>query len=65
VLSNFIRKKIVLAKDKALFFFINRLLPSPVDVLGNIYQREKIKKGKLFDGFLYVEYYEEMTFGNI
>jgi hypothetical protein len=64
LLSNVIRQRIQLEQHQALFIFINKSIPSPMDIVGNIYQREERREGELFDGFLYVQYYEENTFGN-
>ena len=58
-LIKIIRDKIKLDKTKGLFFFIqNKLLP-PSSVIGEIYKDYGDE-----DGFLYIEFCEENTFGN-
>ena len=53
-----IRKRIKLSDEQALFIFINNIIPSSQKLIKEIYQTEKNK-----DGFLYVEYTSENTFG--
>ena len=53
-----IRKRIKLDSQKALFLFINNKLPATSELLSNVYKKEKDK-----DGFLYVSYAGENTFG--
>jgi GABA(A) receptor-associated protein len=53
-----IRKRIKLAPEKALFFFINGQIPTSSDLICNIYNTYKND-----DGFLYIHYAEENTFG--
>lgn len=54
-----IRKRIKLAPDKALFIFINNVLPPLTSLMMNIYDEMKNK-----DGFLYIYYNGESVFGN-
>lgn len=54
-----IRKRIKLAPEKALFIFINNVLPPLTSLIGNIYDEMKNK-----DGFLYIYYNGESVFGN-
>jgi GABA(A) receptor-associated protein len=53
-----IRRKIILPSEKALFLFINGVLPPTAKSLGEIYDEYKDS-----DGFLYVTYDGENTFG--
>lgn len=53
-----IRKRIKLPPEKALFIFINNKMMPTASLLNEIYQRNKDD-----DGFLYVEYSGENTFG--
>jgi GABA(A) receptor-associated protein len=53
-----IRKRIKLDSQKALFIFINGKLPITSELLKNVYEKEKDD-----DGFLYVGYAGENTFG--
>ena len=54
-----IRKRIKLAPEKALFIFINNILPPLSSLMINIYEEMKNN-----DGFLYIYYNGESTFGN-
>jgi|LauGreDrversion4_2_1035121.scaffolds.fasta_scaffold00184_26 GABA(A) receptor-associated protein len=54
-----IRKRIKLAPEIALYFFINGTIPPSSELLSNIYSNHVDK-----DGFLYVEYSGENTFGS-
>ena len=54
-----IRKRIKLDSTKALFVFINNTLPPTSSLVGQIYN-EKADE----DGFLYINYSSENTFGN-
>ncbi len=54
-----IRKRINLEPTKALFVFINNTLPPTSSMIGQIYE-EKADE----DGFLYINYSSENTFGN-
>ena len=53
-----IRKRIKLTPEKAIFIFINNTLPKATDTLGKLYKEQKNQ-----DGFLYVTYNGENTFG--
>ena len=53
-----IRKKIKLKPEKAIFIFVNNKLPSPNLLMSNIYKDHKDE-----DGFLYLTYSSENTFG--
>lgn len=53
-----IRKRIKLDSQKALFIFINNKLPVTSDLLKNVYEKDKDE-----DGFLYINYSGENTFG--
>jgi len=53
-----IRKRIKIPQDKALFLFINGFIPSSSQILGDIYPFHKDQ-----DGFLYITYSYENTFG--
>ena len=61
VLSQFIytvRKRIKLDAAKALFFFIDNTVPTNSAPIGELYNLHKDK-----DGFLYIVYNSENTFG--
>ena len=53
-----IRKRIKLDASKALFIFINNSLPATSELLDNLYEKNKDE-----DGFLYIFYSGENTFG--
>ena len=53
-----IRKRIKLDQTKALFIFINNTLPPTSSLISQIYDDKKDE-----DGFLYVTYSSENTFG--
>nr|6WY6_A Chain A, Autophagy-related protein 8 [Saccharomyces cerevisiae]6WY6_B Chain B, Autophagy-related protein 8 [Saccharomyces cerevisiae] len=53
-----IRKRIMLPPEKAIFIFVNDTLPPTAALMSAIYQEHKDK-----DGFLYVTYSGENTFG--
>ena len=53
-----IRKRIKLEPEKALFIFINNILPPTSHLISSVYKEYKDK-----DGFLYVTYSGENTFG--
>ncbi|CAB4025556.1 Gamma-aminobutyric acid receptor-associated -like 2 [Paramuricea clavata] len=53
-----IRKRIQLAPEKAMFLFVNKVLPTTSSTMGAIYEEHKDE-----DGFLYIAYSGENTFG--
>ena len=53
-----IRKRITMGSDKAIFLFINNTLPPTAALMNSIYQEQKSE-----DGFLYITYSGENTFG--
>lgn len=53
-----IRKRIKLDADRALFVFINHTIPPSAALLSDVYERNRDE-----DGFLYVTYSGEQTFG--
>jgi len=53
-----IRKRIKLTPEKAIFIFVNDILPSTAMLMSQIYEDYKDE-----DGFLYVTYSGENTFG--
>lgn len=53
-----IRKRIKIAPEKAIFVFINNVLPPTAALLSQIYDEHKDE-----DGFLYIVYSGENTFG--
>ncbi|KAE9331799.1 hypothetical protein PR003_g14834 [Phytophthora rubi] len=53
-----IRKRIKLSPEKAIFIFTNNVLPPTATLMWNIYKEQKDS-----DGFLYVTYSGENTFG--
>lgn len=57
-LQQIIRKRIKFPAEKALFMFINNRIYPITSVIGPLYEEHKNK-----DGFLYVTYCQESTFG--
>lgn len=57
-LINLIRKRIELKEYESLFIFVNNTLPSISSTIATVYEEEKSN-----DGFLYVTYNSESTFG--
>lgn len=53
-----IRKRIKLNPDQAIFIFVNNVLPPTSHVISTLYQEHKNE-----DGFLYISYTGESTFG--
>lgn len=53
-----IRKRIQLPPEKAMFLFVNKVLPATSATMGSIYEESKDE-----DGFLYIAYSGENTFG--
>jgi GABA(A) receptor-associated protein len=54
-----IRKRIKLSPDKSIYLFIDGSLQNTAATIGKIYEEHMDK-----DGFLYILYYGESTFGN-
>ena len=55
-----IRKRMKLEPEKAIFFFINETIPNTSLQLSQLYESHKNE-----DGFLYMKYSSENTFGSI
>lgn len=55
-----IRKRIKLAPEKAIFIFVDEVLPATAALMSAIYEEHKDD-----DGFLYVSYSGENTFGSM
>lgn len=55
-----VRKQIQIPPEKAIFLFINNLLPATSALMSALYETEKDK-----DGFLYIAIREESTFGSV
>lgn len=53
-----IRKRIKLSPEKAIFVFVNNVLPPTAALMSSIYDEHKDD-----DGFLYIAYSGENTFG--
>lgn len=53
-----IRKRISMPPEKALFLFVNKVVPTSAMTMGEIYQEHRDE-----DGFLYIQYSGENTFG--
>jgi len=53
-----IRKRVKLNSEKAIFVFVSNVLPSTAALMANVYKQHKDK-----DGFLYMTYSGENTFG--
>lgn len=54
-----IRKRIKLSAEKAIFIFVNNTLPPTAALMSAIYEEHKDE-----DGFLYVTFSGENTFGS-
>jgi len=54
-----IRKRIKLSPEKAIFIFVNNVLPPTAALVSAVYEEHKDE-----DGFLYITYSGENTFGN-
>ena len=55
-----IRKRINVESNEAIFLFINNILPPTASLMSHMYETHKDE-----DGFLYVTYNSENTFGTI
>nr|Q5QFG1.1 RecName: Full=Autophagy-related protein 8; AltName: Full=Autophagy-related ubiquitin-like modifier ATG8; Flags: Precursor [Ogataea angusta]AAU04437.1 autophagy-related protein 8 [Ogataea angusta] len=55
-----IRKRIQLPSEKAIFIFVNDILPPTASLMSTIYEQYKDE-----DGFLYILYSGENTFGQL
>ena len=55
-----IRKRIKLAPEKALFLFCSNSIPPNAALMSTVYEEQKDE-----DGFLYIQYSGESTFGSI
>jgi len=55
-----VRKRIKLSPEKAIFIFVNNTLPPTAALISAIYEEHKDE-----DGFLYVTYSGENTFGEL
>lgn len=53
-----IRKRILLPSEKAIFLFVDKTVPQSSLTMGQLYEKEQDE-----DGFLYVAYSGENTFG--
>ncbi|KAI8923278.1 autophagy protein Atg8 ubiquitin like protein [Entophlyctis helioformis] len=53
-----IRKRIKISSEKAIFIFVNNVLPPASSLLSEVYAQHKDE-----DGFLYIVYSSENTFG--
>ena len=53
-----IRKRISIQPDKALFIYVDNILPSTSELIGNVYNNHVAE-----DGLLYITYAGESTFG--
>ena len=53
-----IRNRLRIRPEVALFFFVDGYIPSSMNVIGELYEQSKQP-----DGFLYMEYSKENTFG--
>ncbi|KAI9127794.1 hypothetical protein K1719_000787 [Acacia pycnantha] len=54
-----IRRRIKISSEKAIFVFVNSTLPSTASLMSAIYEKHKDE-----DGFLYLTYSGENTFGS-
>ena len=55
-----IRKRMSLPPEKAIFIYVNKLIPSPTSSMYDLYTSEKDR-----DNFLYMSYAAENTFGTV
>jgi len=55
-----IRKRIQLPPEKAIFLFVGKVLPQSSAAMGQVYEEHKDE-----DGFLYIAYSGENTFGDL
>lgn len=55
-----IRKRITITPEKAMFIFVNNILPTTSDLMGSLYNQHK----DAADNLLYVAYSSENTFGS-
>jgi hypothetical protein len=55
-----IRKRIKLSPDKGIYIFINNTIPPTAFLISSLYEQHKDE-----DGFLYVTYSGESTFGSV
>jgi|GEM_PF-1250603 len=55
-----IRKRIKVKPEKAIYIFINNVLPPTAALMSSIYENQKDQ-----DGFLYITYSGENTFGGV
>jgi GABA(A) receptor-associated protein len=55
-----IRKRIKLAPEKALFLFCSNSIPPNASLMSTVYEEQKDE-----DGFLYIQYSGESTFGGL
>lgn len=53
-----IRKRIKLPQEMSIIFFINNSIPAMTTLVSEVYKEHKYK-----DGFLYIQYAQENTFG--
>ncbi|CAF2172601.1 hypothetical protein F2Q70_00044055 [Brassica cretica] len=53
-----IRKRIKLSAEKAIFIFVDNVLPPTGEIMSSVYEEKKDQ-----DGFLYITYSGENTFG--
>lgn len=53
-----VRKRIELAEEQSILFFVNNSIPMMTSLVSEIYKQHKHK-----DGFLYIKYAQENTFG--
>eukprot|EP00163_Fabomonas_tropica_P010225 TRINITY_DN2030_c0_g2_i1.p2 TRINITY_DN2030_c0_g2~~TRINITY_DN2030_c0_g2_i1.p2 ORF type:complete len:125 (+),score=44.04 TRINITY_DN2030_c0_g2_i1:292-666(+) len=54
-----IRKRIKLSPEKAIFIFVKNVLPATASLMSTVYEEHKDE-----DGFLYITYSGENTFGD-
>ena len=53
-----VRKRVKLAPEKAIFIFVNNQVPNTAELMVKVYEEQKDE-----DGFLYITYSGENTFG--
>ena len=53
-----VRKRLQLSPEKAVFFFVNGSMPSPMALISTVYEEQRDE-----DGFLYMAYSGDYVFG--
>lgn len=65
MVQNTIRKRLNLSQAHAIFLLCDGALLSNQDLISVVYNEQKVKHGDQFDGFLFITYRSEETFGTL